>query len=171
MFYNVDINDMMRISITEQGEQAAFFLDSDNRWRLDSLDGLPVGLDRWGGVTLLLSGPRPGASWWTPNPPTLSQYGLASPSSRIDIDLKDGRAINVLMGFPTPDEVGFYGQVEGFPQVYTIVKSWKDVHTRLIYEPRTRSGTTKSTPPCSRKLSLRRRTGRRNSALAKRAGI
>ena len=116
-------------------ESRLLFLDNDNHWRIDSPDGLPVGLDRWGGVTLLLSGPKTRRELVDAQPTDLEQYGLASPSSRIDIDLKDGRTINVLMGFPTPDQVGFYGQVEGFPQVYTIVKSWKDVHTRLIYEP------------------------------------
>ena len=133
-FYNVDINDMTRILIRDQGEEAVFFLDVGDRWRMDSPDGLPVGLDRWGGVTLLLSGPKT-RRLLDIQPGDLAPYGLADPSTTIEIDLKDGRTIKVLMGLPTPDEVGFYGQIDGFPQLYTIVKSWKDVHTRLIYEP------------------------------------
>ena len=133
-FYNVDINDMTRISITDGDDQAVFFLDQGDRWRMDSPDGLPVGLDRWGGVTLLLSGPK-SRRLLDPEPTNLGQYGLDSPATRVEIDLRDGRTIKVLMGFPTPDDVGFYGQIEGYPHLYTIVKSWKDVHTRLVHEP------------------------------------
>ena len=133
-FYNVDINDMTRIHIQDRGEEAVFFLDHGDRWRMDSPDGLPVGLDRWGGVTLLLSGPKT-RRLLDEAPGDLAPYGLASPETTIAIDLKDGRTITVLLGLPTPDEVGFYGQIDGFPQLYTIVNSWKDVHTRLIHEP------------------------------------
>ena len=133
-FYNVDINDMTRILIHDQGEEAVFYLDQGDRWRMDSPDGLPVGLDRWGGVTLLLSGPKT-RRLLDAQPGDLAPYGLSSPETTIEIDLRDGRTIRVLLGLPTPDDVGFYGQIDGFPHLYTIVKSWKDVHTRLIHEP------------------------------------
>ena len=133
-FYNVDINDMTRISITDGEDQAVFFLDQGDRWRMDSPDGLPVGLDRWGGITLLLSGPKT-RRLLDSEPTNLEQYGLESLATSVKLDLRDGRTITILMGFPTPDDVGFYGQVEGFPHLYTIEGGWKTVLTRLIYEP------------------------------------
>ena len=57
-FYSADMSDMARISITSQEEEITFYLADDQRWHIESEDGLPVGLDRWGGVTLLLSGPK-----------------------------------------------------------------------------------------------------------------
>ena len=133
-FYNVDTSDMTRISVTDRGEEAVFFLGEDNRWHLDEPEGLPVGLDRWGGVTLLLSGPKSRRLLDT-QPTDLEPYGLDSPPVRIEVDLKDGRTLPVLLGFQTPDGVGVYGQVEGFPQVFTIVAGWGEVLTRLITEP------------------------------------
>ncbi len=133
-FYNVDINDMTRISITDGEDQANFYLDVGDRWRMDSPDGLPVGLDRWGGITLLLSGPKT-RRLLDAEPTNLDQYGLESLATSVVIDLRDGRTITILMGFPTPDDVGFYGQIEGFPHLYTIEGGWKTVLTRLVHEP------------------------------------
>ena len=133
-FYNVDISNMTRISITERGEEAVFFLGEDDHWHLDDPEGLPVGQDLWGGVNLLLSGPK-SRRLLDEQPTDLEQYGLDSPPVRIDVDLKDGRTIPVLLGFPTPDGVGVYAQVEGFPQVFTIFSGWGEVLTRLITQP------------------------------------
>ena len=133
-FYNVDMSDMTRISITDRGEEAIFFLGEDTRWHLDDPGGLPVGPDRWGGINLLLSGPK-SRRLLDVQPTDLEPYGLNSPPVRIEVDLKDGRTIPVLLGFPTPDGVGVYAQVEGFPQVFTIVAGWGQVLTRLIAEP------------------------------------
>jgi len=133
-FYSVDISDMTRISITDRGEEAIFFLGEDNRWHLDDPEGLPVNLDRWGGITLLLSGPK-SRRLLDVQPTDLEPYGLDSPPIRIEVDLKDGRTIPLLLGFPTPDGVGIYAQVQGFPQVFTIVAEWAEVLTRLITEP------------------------------------
>ena len=133
-FYNVDMSDMTRISITDRGEEAVFYLGDDRRWHLDSPGGLPVGPDRWGGINLLLSGPK-SRRLLDVQPTDLKPYGLDPPPVRIEVDLKDGRTIPVLLGFPTPDGVGVYAQVEGFPQVFTIVAGWGQVLTRLIAEP------------------------------------
>jgi hypothetical protein len=133
-FYNVDMSNMTRISITDRGEEAVFFLGEDGHWHLDDPEGLPVGQDRWGGINLLLSGPK-SRRLLDVQPTDLEPYGLDSPPVRIDVDLKDGRTIPVLLGFPTPDGVGVYAQVEGFPQVFTIFSGWGEVLTRLITEP------------------------------------
>ncbi len=134
-FYNVDMFDLARISIQDEGEEAVFFLGDDGTWHLDAPDGLPVGRDRWGGVTLLVSGPKVRRELVDAQPADIEQYGLVSPSSRIDIDLKDGESINVLLGLLTPDGQNVYAQVDGFPQVFTVFSGWEESLTSLITEP------------------------------------
>lgn len=133
-FYSVDMVDMSKITIADRGEEATFVLGDDNRWHIDNQEGLPVGLDRWGGITLLLSGPKT-RRLLDAHPTDLEPYGLDSPPIRIEVLLKDGRVIPVLLGVPTPDGVGYYAQVEGFSQVYTVVAGWGEVLTRLVAEP------------------------------------
>jgi len=125
---------MTRIAIKIQEVESVFFLGEDNHWHIDEPDGLPVGLDRWGGITLLLSGPK-SRRLLDVQPTDLAPYGLDSPPVRIEVDLKDGRTLPVLLGFLTPDEVGIYGQVEGFPQVFTIVSGWAQALLGLITDP------------------------------------
>ena len=132
-FYNVDMLDMNRIAITDREEEAVFFLGDDNRWHLDQPEGLPVGLNRWGGITLLLSGPK-SRRLLNEQPTDLEPYGLDSPPGRIEMGLKDGRTISLLLGFPTPDGLGSYAQLEGSPEVFTIAAEWEQVLDRLIVE-------------------------------------
>ena len=132
-FYNINIEDMSKIHIIDRGEEVMFFLGEDNHWHIDDPEGLPVGLDRWGGINLLLSGPKSRRLLDTQST-DLEPYGLATPLSRIKVDLKDGWSIPILLGLPTPDEVGIYAQVEGFPQVFIIVAEWADILTRLTRE-------------------------------------
>jgi hypothetical protein len=133
-FYNVDMSDMSRIAISAQGEEAVFSLGGDDHWHLGKSEGLPVSLERWGGITLLLSGPK-SSRLLDEQPTDLEPYGLDLPPTSIEVKLKDGRTHRVLLGFPTPDGEGTYSQVEGFPQVYTIFGGWREVLTRLITEP------------------------------------
>ena len=100
-FYSVDMSDMARISITSREEGIAFFLADDGRWHIGSKDGLPVGLDRWGGITLLLSGPKT-RRLLDENPGDLTPYGLNSPVTRFEVELKDVTKVNaatVILGF------------------------------------------------------------------------
>lgn len=133
-FYNVDMSDMTRIVITDHGDEVVFFRGTDGYWHIDAIDGLPVGSDRWGGVVLILSGPK-SRRMLDSQPTDLEPYGLDVPRIKIQLDLKDGRSIPVLLGLSTPDGIGYYGRVEGFPQVFTIASEWGQVMTRLVTEP------------------------------------
>ena len=133
-FYNVDMSDLTRIAVTDRGEEAVFFLGEDEKWHLDEPDGLPVGLDRWGGVVLLLTGPK-SRRLLDEQPTDLGPYGLDSPTTRVEVDLRNGQAINILLGLPTPDGESIYAQVEGFIQVFTIFSGWAETLTRLVAEP------------------------------------
>ena len=96
-FYNLDISDLTRIHIKGGEENASFHLGEDNVWRIGDPDGIPVGLERWGGITLLLTGPR-SRRLLDEQPAELVPYGLDAPPTVVEVDLKDGRSINVLPG-------------------------------------------------------------------------
>ena len=130
-FYNLDISDLTRIHIEDGEEGATFYLGVDEQWHINDPDGIPVGLERWGGITLLLTGPR-SRRLLDEQPGDLAPYGLDAPPTTIEVDLKDGRSINVLIGLATPDGQSIYAQVEGFPQVFTVFSGWRDSLTSLI---------------------------------------
>ncbi|MQF48977.1 DUF4340 domain-containing protein [SAR202 cluster bacterium AC-647-N09_OGT_505m] len=133
-FYNVDMSDMTQISITDREEEAVFFLGEDNHWHIDDPEGLPVGQDLWGGVNLILSGPK-SRRLLDVQPTDLEPYGLESPLVKIDVKLRDGRTLPVRLGFLTPNQVNVYAKIEGFPQIFTLYSGWGDVLTRLITQP------------------------------------
>ena len=133
-FYNLDISDLTRIHIKDGEENASFHLGEDNVWRIGDPDGIPVGLERWGGITLLLTGPR-SRRLLDEQPAELVPYGLDDPPTVIEVDLKDGRSINVLLGLTTPDGQNDYARVDGFPQVFTVFTGWRESLTKLIEDP------------------------------------
>ena len=133
-FYSVDMADISTIQIDRAGEKAKFSLGDDEHWHIGEPDGYPVGLDRWIGVDLLLSGPK-SRRLIDSNPSDLSQYGLAEPSLNIDIGLKSGNEIGILIGSYTPDGEYTYVQIDKTNEVFTIFSGWEEVMTRLLEEP------------------------------------
>ena len=133
-FYNLDIADLTRIHIEDPEGTATFYLGDDSYWHIDDPDGIPVSLERWGGITLLLTGPR-SRRLLDEQPTALEPYGLDAPPTVIAVDLKDGRSINVLIGSPTPDGNNNYAQVEGFAQVFTVFSGWRESLVKLIEDP------------------------------------
>ena len=135
-FYNLDIADLTRIHIEDSAGNASFHLGKDDNWRIGDPEGIPVGLDRWGGITLLLTGPRSRRLLdEQPAEIKLADYGLDDPPTTIEVDLKDGRSINVLIGLATPDGSNNYARVQGFPQVFTVFSGWRESLTKLIDDP------------------------------------
>jgi hypothetical protein len=134
-FYNVDQQDIRKISITRYNDRAVFYLDNDYRWKFEDPETLPVGIDKWGGITLLLSGPKVHRTLVDQEPTDLEPYGLASPSSSVEIELTQARNVRILLGDKTPDLTNQYAQVYGYPQVFTIYSGWGDIFSRLITEP------------------------------------
>ena len=115
---------------TEDGSAA--FVRRDGVWYFTDAPLLPVNLDRWGGVVLLLSGP--GVDRLLPEPGTPADFGLDVPTT-IRIGLADGSEIGVSLGSKTPDERYYYAQVEGRQGVALVNAPWGDVLRRLVTDP------------------------------------
>lgn len=137
-FYNVPVEDIVRISLENEGEEISFhFRESIRRWYIDDSEEFvetPADLFRFGGITTLLGGPRTTRvlSEEFTNP---AQYGLDEPSSRYTIGLRDGEDRVLLIGDQTVNGESTYAQIEGFPQLVLVDTSWSGVLDRLVQDP------------------------------------
>ena len=135
-FYNVHENDINHISVTYQGATQAF-VKRETNWFFDDGTGEPgesVDVSRWGGIPLLLTGPRSRRllEEQIDNP---AFFGLDPPVTSIGITLRDGRQLNVLLGDSTPDGAGNYVQLEGDAPLFIVDITWGGVLNRLVTEP------------------------------------
>ena len=90
-FYQIDDDSITKLAVNYQGQGTSFMTDSEGVWRFNSPDGEPLDLARWGGITLLASGPqyrRIIADTAT----DLSRFGLDSPSTIITVRLGKWRS-------------------------------------------------------------------------------
>lgn len=158
-FYDVSMEAITSVEVTHEAEAAAFKLDDQTReaacaevaaglrctqrfvwsdeksqWVFDDGKDTPVFQDRWGGITLLLSGPRV-TRLLSEEESDPSRYGLTAPTSTIRVGMADGRTIELLLGATTPDGQNVYAMRPPSPQIALVVKSWADVITRLVTEP------------------------------------
>ncbi len=121
------------ISVTVRTETATVAFERGNEgWRFADAPLVPVNLDRWGGIVLLLSGPE--VERLLAPPSNLDQFGLDSPSA-ISIGLIDGRQVEVRLGAETPDGRNVYVQLEGESGVALVNEPWVRVLLRLAADP------------------------------------
>ncbi len=137
LFFAVEEDRINRIGITLQGQSASFIKtgQSIQSWQFESPSGIPVSHYRWGGIPLLLSGPRskrqlPIESW-----ANLEQFGLDAPSITIDLGLTSGRGLTLLLGDKTPDELAHYTKQQDNPTVFLLDNTWGDLMSRLVASP------------------------------------
>ena len=133
--YNIDDEAVRTVSIRTGGMEQTWVRDDNRRWHFDTTDGDPVDRARWGGVTLLLSGPQhvrelAGAA------AHLDRYGLVSPDTVIRIGVAGGvGGVVVRLGDRTPDGGENYAQKDDDPGVYLIDSTWGEALTKLVREP------------------------------------
>lgn len=101
-------------------------------WYFADENLIPVNLDRWGGVVLLLSGPE--VERRLPTPGALSEFGLDEPDI-INIGLAGDRHEEVRLGAETPDGRNVYAQLGSGSDVALVNEPWARVLRRLADEP------------------------------------
>ncbi len=133
-FYQVSESDIDLIEVRYRNETVRFLRDEERKWQFEGLTGVAPRRERWGGMVLILTGPksRRVCEECVDNP---AQYGLTRPETEVRVSLSDGRDINVRLGDVTTDGANHYGQVEGFDQVFLITSSWGEVLRRLVLDP------------------------------------
>jgi len=133
-FYKVAEGDIDVISIkTETVEQSFSYRDGDG-WYFTGEQQPQVDTARWGGVTLVLSGPR-ARRVLTENLDDLATYGLETPSTVLELTLRGNRSLKMNLGNLTPDGSGYYANQEGDNNLYVIESVWGKVLRRLAFEP------------------------------------
>lgn len=137
-FYNVPVEDIVRISLENDGEEVSFhYRESINRWYFDESERFietPADLFRFGGITTLLGGPRTTRvlSAEISDP---AEFGLDDPSSRYTIGMRNGEDRVLIVGNKTVNGESTYAQIEGFPQLVLVDTSWSGVLDRLVQDP------------------------------------
>ncbi len=129
--YAVDQDQIGTVTVeTDQGRAA--FARRQEGWFFAAEPLLPVNLDRWGGIVLLLTGPE--IDRVLPEPENLSSYGLDAPST-VSVGLGNGDRVTVRLGANTPDGRHYYAQVDGQSGVAIVNAPWGDALARLVSEP------------------------------------
>ena len=137
-FYQVHEDDIRTIRVTYLDDKSvSFYKTEEETWAFTDPEGIPPSYNRWGGITLLLSGPgtRRDLTAVQPVIDDPVQYGLDAPDTIVDVGLTANRSVQFRLGDLTTDGRHHYGQVEGFPDLFLIASSWGDVISRLANEP------------------------------------
>jgi hypothetical protein len=112
--------DVSKIQIDKKGsEQVALAKGSDAKWEITAPRALAGDQDAITGVLSVMSGLN-SERVVEDHAIDLKQYGLASPSLKVDLTTKDGKSQKLLLGDDTPTGNGVYAAVEGDPRVFTI---------------------------------------------------
>ena len=137
-FYQVAEDDIRTITVSYlDGKSVSFYKTEEDTWAFVDPEGIPPNFNRWGGITLLLSGPgtRRDLTAVQPIIDDPVQYGLDDPDTIVDVGLTADRSVQFRLGDLTTDGRHHYGQVLGFPDLFLIASSWGDVISRLANEP------------------------------------
>lgn len=138
--YAVPQDDIASVMVRTADGEAAFRRGADGSWAFDADPPLPVNPDRWGGVTLLLSGPEVervlvAAGIGDAANGGADEFGLDAPSAVVRVGLADGSAVTARLGDATPDGRNVYAQVEGRDEVALVNAPWGEALTRLATDP------------------------------------
>ena len=133
-FYQVTESDIDLIEVSHRRERVKFIRDEERRWQFEGLPGVSPRRERWGGMVLILTGPRSRRELQqqVDNP---AQFGLDNPETVVRVKLADGRDITVKLGDLTTDGKNHYGQVSGYDQLFLITSTWGSVLSQLVTEP------------------------------------
>lgn len=134
LFFFVEEDRINRIGITLQGQSASFVKTGQTlqSWQFESPSGIPVSHYRWGGIPLLLSGPKSKRVLPPESSANLEQFGLDAPSITIELGLTDGRGLTLLLGDKTPDKLAHYTKQQNNPTVFLLDNTWGDLMSRLV---------------------------------------
>ena len=133
--YDIDERAITLVEITNLGDSQRFVRDdARGQWVFDDEQRAPVLQDRWGGIPLLLAGPRV-QRVLAVDDADLGRYGLDEPTTTIHVGLDSGEIVTVLLGIPTPDGVNHYAKRKGATQIALVDRSWGNLLVRLVTDP------------------------------------
>ena len=133
-FYEIEASDIVSVRVEQGGVAESFTWDEDaEAWRFDDETGEDVDEERWGGMPVLLAGPR--IERTLPADIELGPLGLEPPMATVIIGLEPSGEFRVLIGRHTPDGSAHYVKQSDNDTVFLVNAAWGDVITRLVTEP------------------------------------
>ena len=131
-FYDVGFGDIIDIKVTYL-DDTQDFTKTPTGWVFRET-GEPVDNQRWGGIVLLLTGPRSSRvlEEHVENP---EEYGLVPARTRISVTVLGGVEILMSIGDKTPDGSSSYAMADGSTTLFTVPSDWADILNRLVTEP------------------------------------
>lgn len=125
----------IQVRLPHRNKTIAFFQDKDEHWRFDDETRQPVDLKRWGGIVLLVSGPK-SKRLIAQKAEDLEEYGLIDPRMVVVLEVRGRKdPLEILFGGRTPDEDQFYVKLKHSSPVYLIPDIYVQVLERLVLEP------------------------------------
>ena len=129
--YSVSQDAIASVAVRTETDAVAFE-KRDDAWYFADDALVPVNLERWGGIVLLLSGPE--VERRLPSADDLREFGLEAPSV-VSVGLADGRQVSVRLGAETADGRNVYAQLGGEQDVALVNEPWAGVLLRLAADP------------------------------------
>ncbi|MBI2957850.1 MAG: DUF4340 domain-containing protein [Chloroflexi bacterium] len=134
----IDRADLARFSVrlTRDARSATFVQAADSTWHFDDAGKSPTDPNRWGGIPLLLNGPKTERIIARDaSPDLLAKFGLTQPQMTIVLTLKNGAILNIAVGDQVPNGSAFYLRVPNSNDVATVDNSWFVVFQNLVENP------------------------------------
>ena len=123
------------IRLPHQKKRIAFFQDKEEHWRFDDETKQAVDLKRWGGIVILVSGPK-SKRLIAEKVGDLVEFGLTDPQMAVTLGVKGRKdPLEILFGGQTPEEDHYYVKLKHSPPVYLIHSTYVQVLMRLVLEP------------------------------------
>ena len=134
--YRLDDSSIVHIEVTHDGQTVNYDKKpGGTTWFIqDSGQETPVFMEKWGGTTLILGGPRVNRVV-SPSVEDLSLYGLDPPQTIVKVTERTGVVREFHMGDTTPDGNNQYTALIDNPQLFTVPQVWAEVVNRLATEP------------------------------------
>lgn len=123
------------IRLPREKKQISFFQDKNECWRFDDETEHPVDTKRWGGIVILVSGPK-SKRMIAEKVEDLGEYGFSDPQMVVVLGVRGRKdPLEILFGDRTPTKDQFYVKLEHSAPVYIINSIYCEVLMRLVLEP------------------------------------
>lgn len=133
-FYEIDASDIVSIRVEHEGLVESFVWDEEEEhWRFDDETEEVVDEERWGGMPVLLAGPR--IERTLPAGLDLADVGLDPPMTTVVVGLEPESEFRVLIGRLTPNGRSHYVKQSDNDTVFLVNSAWGEVISRVATEP------------------------------------
>ncbi|MDP9053406.1 MAG: DUF4340 domain-containing protein [Acidobacteriota bacterium] len=116
---SADPKQIEEIRLAKSGSDPVEITKLANSWTISKPSAMPAdsdAVDMLAGSLATLNADRV----IDEHPSDLNAFGLTNPSEEIDVTVKGGRLIKLLLGSDTPSSTGTYAKIESDPKVYTV---------------------------------------------------